>query len=311
MDNNVVKTLNLHRHFGKKEALAGLSINIDRHSITGLIGRNGSGKTTLLKIIAGRLDKTSGRVEVFGGQPMDNLPVLSRLVYTYHNMGYDTGYEFGNFSSISLKTILFAYNTMFPNFDPGFASKLMKYFDLNGKMKYKSLSQGMASIFNFLCALACRAELTMFDEPVLGMDVTVRKAAYEILLRDFAQHPRTFIVSSHLLSEIEGVLSDILLIEQGKAVLHSPIDNVRQSAYRIDGAHGAVQGFVTGRNAIAHSKNELSSFAVIYEPHTESTVIAAKAQGLTVSTVRAEDLCVYLTSQNKKEELECLWQKAN
>ena len=75
----------------------------------------------------------------------------------------------------------------------------------------------------------------MLDEPVLGMDVTVRKSAYEILLRDFAEHPRTFIISSHLLSEIEGLLSDILLIEKGKLVLHSPIDDVRQSAYRVDG----------------------------------------------------------------------------
>ena len=297
--NNVIRTTNLHKNYGKKEALAGLSINIAQHSITGLIGSNGSGKTTLMKIIAGILDKTSGEVEVFGGYPMDNLPILNRLVYTYHNMGYDP--------SLNLKTILFAYKTMFENFDPAFADKLMKYFELNGKMKYKSLSQGMGSVFNFLCAMSCRAELTMLDEPVLGMDVAFRKSAYEILLRDFAEHPRTFIISSHLLSEIEGVLSDILLIEQGKKVLHSPIDDVRQSAYRVDGSHEAVENFISDKKIIAHRKNELSGFAVIYEPHTEDIVQSAAAQGLTVSTVRAEDLCVYLTGRNKEDELECLW----
>jgi ABC-2 type transport system ATP-binding protein len=299
MTDNVIETIGLSKYFGKTEALSGLSVNIPEHSITGLIGRNGSGKTTFLKILAGILDKTSGDVKVFGGQPMDNLPVLNKLVYTYHNMAYDP--------NLNLKTILYAYKTMFAGFDHGFADKLMKYFELNGKMKYKHLSQGMGSIFNFLCALSCRADLTMFDEPVLGMDVTVRKSAYEILLRDFSEYPRTFIVSSHLLSELEGVLSDILLIEQGKLVLHSPIDDMRQSAYRIDGNHAAVENFFSGKKTIAQKKNEFSGFAVVYEPVTEKVMESAKAHGLSVSSVRAEDLCVYLTRQNKEEELECLW----
>jgi ABC-2 type transport system ATP-binding protein len=299
MDRNVVKTVNLNKRYGNTEALSGMSISIAEHSVTGLIGRNGSGKTTLLKILAGILDKTSGELTVFGDEPMDNLPVLSRLVYTYHNMAYD--------SNLSLRTLLFAYKTLFPNFDADFADKLMKYFEMNGKMKYKSLSQGMGSIFNFLCALSCRADLTMLDEPVLGMDVTIRKAAYEILLRDFTEHPRTFIISSHLLSEIEGVLSDILLIEQGKLVLHSSIDDVRQSAYRIDGNQQAIEEFIIGKKTIFQKKNEFSGFAIVHEPFTELVAEVAKARGLSVATVRAEDLCVYLTRRNKEDELECLW----
>ena len=110
-----------------------------------------------------------------------------------------------------------------------------------------------------------------------------------------------------MLSEIEGLLSDILLIEQGKLVLHSPIDDVRQSAYRIDGAESAVECFISGKDIITHKKTELTNFAVVYEPLTEKATDAAKAQGLTISPVRAEDLCVYLTRQNKEGELECLW----
>ena len=298
-DNNVIKTVKLTKHYGKIEALSDLTVNIAENSITGLIGRNGSGKTTLLKILAGILDKTSGEAAVFGGQPMDNLPVLNRLVYAYHNMVYQT--------NLKLRDILFAYKTMFPNFDPVFADKLMKYFELTGKMKYKSLSQGMGSMFNFLCALSCRAELTMLDEPVLGMDVTARKSAYEILLRDFSEHPRTFIISSHLLSEIEGMLTDILLIEQGTPVLHNSIDDVRQSAYRVDGGGTEIEKYTAGKKIIAQKTNELTNFAVIYEPLTEKAAESAKVQGLTVSAVRAEDLCVYLTRQNKEGELECLW----
>ena len=299
MTNIVVKTTGLCKSFGKTQALSELSASIAEHSITGLIGRNGSGKTTLMKILAGILDKTSGTAEIFGAAPMDNLSVLSRLVYTYHNMEYDR--------TLNLWTILSAYKTMFANFDSDFAYRLMNYFELNGKMKYKNLSQGMGSIFNFLCALSCRSDLTMLDEPVLGMDITVRKAAYEILLRDYSEHPRTFIISSHLLSEIEGVLSDILLIEQGRLVLHKPIDSLRQSAYRIDGEPSAVERYIAGKNIIAHKQSEVSCYAVVYEPISESVSESAKTQGLKISSVRAEDLCVYLTRRNKEDELECLW----
>ena len=295
---DIVKTVNLRKSYGKTEALTGLTVTIAENSVTGLIGRNGSGKTTLMKILAGQLDKTGGEASVLGGSPMDNLPVLNRLVYTCHNMPY---YD------ASLKTILSAYKTMFAGFDMPFAEKLTKYFELDGKMRYKTLSQGMASVFNFLCALSCRAELTMFDEPVLGMDVTVRKSAYEILLRDFTEHPRAFIVSSHLLSELEGVLSDILLIEKGALALHVPIDEARQSAYRVDGAESAIDAFTGGKRVIERKTAELTSFAVIYEPLTDLSADLAKTRGLTVSPVSAEDLCVYLTRQHKEDELECLW----
>lgn len=297
--NEIVKTTNLNKIYGKKHALSDMSVTITENSITGLIGRNGSGKTTLMRILAGKLDKTGGDVFVFGEQPMDNLAVLNKIVYTYHNVQYDP--------NLNLQTILFGYDAMFSKFDAPFANKMMRYFDLAGKMKYKSLSQGMASIFNFLCALSCRASLTMLDEPVLGMDITVRKSAYEILLRDFTEHPRTIIVSSHLLSEIESILSDILRIEQGRVVLNNSIDDIRQSAYRIDGTPSAIGGYAADKKVITQKKSELSSFAVIYERCTEAVVETAKKQGLTVSPVRPEELCVYLTQQNKEAELECLW----
>jgi ABC-2 type transport system ATP-binding protein len=299
MSNEVVRTVELTKRFGKTTALAGLSFSMAEHSITGLVGRNGSGKTTLLKILAGLLDKSGGEALVWGEKPLDNMPILNKLIYTYHNVNYD--------SSLRLNSILFAYQTMFPNFDADFAGKLMKYFELDGKKRYKHLSQGMASVFNFLCALSCRAELTMFDEPVLGMDVGVRKSVYAILLRDFSEHPRTFIISSHLLSEIEGVLSDILLIEKGQTVLHNSLDELRQSAYRIDGEEARIASFIADKRTIAKKCKGLASFAVIYEPYNDESGTKAMAQGLTVSPVRAEDLCVYLTRQDKEEEFECLW----
>jgi len=302
VNNVIINAAELTKTFGKKVAIDNLDLCISGDAIIGLIGKNGAGKTTLMKMIVGQLDVNSGLLEVFGGVPMDNLDVLENIVYTYHNMQYD--------KVLSLKAILENYDIMFRDFDLQFAMKLLDYFVLDPDLKFKNLSQGMASTFNFISGIACRAKLTMFDEPVLGMDVTVRKAVYEVLLREFSEHPRTFIVSSHLLSEIEGILSDIILIDDGKLALYENIDELRQKAYRVEGEKNAIDAFTYGKNII-YKRGGLSAETVVYEELTEAVSEEAKKQNLTVSAVRAEDLCIYLTVENKEGELECLWQKKN
>lgn len=303
MPDLIIKATNLTKNYGSKKAIDDFSVSIPADGIIGLIGRNGSGKTTFMKLCAGLLNKTGGTVEVFGKEPMDNLEVLSNLTYTYHDLRYE--------KPLKLLSILQNYAVMFQSFDMEFALKLLKYFDLRKEMKYRYLSQGMASTFNFICGLSCRVPLTMFDEPVLGMDITVRRAAYEVLLREYNEHPRTIIISSHLLSELEGVLSDILLIDKGRMILHENIDDLRQVAYRIQGDKNNLDGFCKDKKVIYYKNGDLNSTAVIHEKPDELTMQTAKAAGLQISSVRAEDLCIYLTRENKEGQLECLWQKTN
>jgi ABC-2 type transport system ATP-binding protein len=302
MSEFIIKADDLCKNYGKKAAIDSFTLNIPGGGIIGLIGRNGSGKTTFMKLCAGQLDVTAGELTVFDGVPMDNLDVLSDVVYSFHNIAYD--------KQLRLQAILSNYAVMYKEFDSEFAGKLLKYFDLLPKLKYKHLSQGMVSLFNFICGLSCRSKLTMFDEPVLGMDVTVRKAVYEVLLRDYAEHPRTIIISSHLLSELEGILSDILLIAEGKPVLFDNIDNLRQGAYRVEGEKAVVDAFSAGKQIIYY-KNGISCEAVIKETIDDASQSQAQQHGLRISNVRPEDLCVYLTRENKEGELECLWQKVN
>ena len=296
-----VNTDRLTKKYRDKQALDALTVSIADGGITGLIGRNGSGKTTFLKICAGLLDKTSGKAEIMGRDPMDDFETLSNLVYTYHDMKYE--------KSLRLKEIIGNYGMMFRDFDSVFAENLLRYFDLEPKLKYAQLSQGMASIFNFICGLACRSKLTIFDEPVLGMDITVRKSAYEVLLRDYSEYPRTIVISSHLLSEIEGVLTDILLIDEGRLVLHENIDDLRQISYMAEGGKERIDAFCEGRNVVFRKDMETGSSAVIYEKFDENASAAANAGGVRLSAVRPEDLCIYLTRENKEGELECLWKK--
>ncbi len=298
-----VSATNLSKVYGDNAALNNINLRLNSNELIGLIGTNGSGKTTFMKLIAGLLDKSSGEIKVFGEDPMDNLNVLENVVYTYHDLTLTP--------ELTLKSHLKSYNAMYPNFDMDFATNLMNLFHLKATSKYKNLSQGMMSLFNFICGLSTRAELTMLDEPILGMDVTVRKSAYEILLRDYIEHPRTIIISSHILSEVEDILSEMIIINKGEVLLYDNIDNIRDYAYRVDGSANELAEFTRNKNIIYKSTSQIRSFMIVKDQITENTESEAKSHGLTVSRIRPEELYVYLAGNDYEEGMECLWTTNN
>jgi len=298
-----VITNQLTMSYGKKQAIKNLSIKINENQLIGLIGRNGSGKTTLLKLCAGLLQPNIGEIEVFSQNPVNNLTVLQDVIYSYINVPHK--------SNLTLGQIIEDFHTFYPHFDSDFAYRLLEAFSFKRHFKYRSLSQGMTSVFNFICAIATRAKLTLLDEPVLGMDITVRNKVYEILLRDYMEHPRTIIISSHILSELEDILSEFLIIDSGELVLYQPQEDIHNMAYRVDGSKEAIVTFLEGRPVLYEEHKVTGSYAIIEEPFNEAAEIDSKKLNLSVSKVGPEDLYIYKTTHGKELNLDCLWEEQN
>lgn len=297
----VIEAKQVRLKYGKKTALNNISIDLGENQLIGLIGRNGCGKTTFMKLCAGLLEPTDGEIFVLNETPINNIDVLKEVIYSYPNIPHNP--------SNTLQRIFNYFSMFYPRFDQVFALKLLDVFSLKSSMKYKSLSQGMESIFNFICALSTRAKVTMFDEPVLGMDVTVRKKVYEILLRDYMEYPRTIIVSSHMLSELEDILSEILLLDQGTIIFYKDLEEVNSMAYRIDGSEEAVKAFAEKRDVLYEDHKTIGSFAIIEGQYDHIATKEGKDRNLIISKVRPEDLCIYKTIHGGKEDFECLWEK--
>ncbi|WHY01294.1 ATP-binding cassette domain-containing protein [Neobacillus sp. DY30] len=289
---NIIECKRLTKVYGGAKALNNLSFEIKENKITGLIGRNGAGKTTLLKIIAGYFRETSGEVKVFSEKPFNNLLVSANVIYINDQMNFPT--------ALSLKEILNISSTFYENWNHELADRLFDYFSFQHNQQYNNLSKGMKSTFNTIVGLSARCALTMFDEPTTGMDAAVRKDFYRALLKDYIDFPRTILLSSHHLNEIEDLLEDVLLIKDGKELLHIEMEDLKAYAIGVQGLTTAVEEWVKNRELL-HSKNIGLDrmYAVVKHHDAESYTERAKAPGLEITPVSSSDLCVYLTSNTK------------
>jgi ABC-2 type transport system ATP-binding protein len=278
--------------YGKKKALDNLSFSLGENKITGLIGRNGAGKTTMLKIAAGFMRESSGEVRVFGENPFNNLTVSANMIMIDNDMNLP--------AALDLEELLESAADFYHNWDMKLARNLFDYFGLDSKQNHDGLSKGMKNTFNAIIGLAARCPLTIFDEPTNGMDAGVRKDFYRALLKDYIANPRTIIISSHHLNEVEDILEDILLLKDGKQFLHMPIEELREYAVVVSGKEEAIKNWLRGHEVFHKSTTEFGRiYAVIRNDLSDDQIASAMKNNLEFSTISNEDLCLYLTSQEK------------
>jgi ABC-2 type transport system ATP-binding protein len=285
----VIECTGLTKTYLGKDVLHNLTFSIEENTITGLIGRNGAGKTTLLKILAGFIQETTGKVRVFDEGPFNSLIVSNNSIFVDDQMSFPP--------ALQLQDILEVAGTFYPNWDMKLAKGLAKYFDFNLKSYHNRLSKGKTSTFNSIIGLAARCPLTILDEPTTGMDEAVRKDFYRALLKDYLAHPRTIIISSHHLNEIEDLLEDVLLIKGGKKHLHLPISELKEWAIGVKGPTEKVLEVTKGEELIYENRIGVGTMYAVVK--NNFSTLTMEKEGLELTPVRTSDLCVYLTNDSK------------
>jgi len=228
----VIEVSDLTKRYRDTLALDGVNLTLAENTIYGLLGRNGAGKTTLMSILTAQNFATSGRVRVFGQDPFENPAVLSRMCFVRESQKYP--------DDATPRHALRMARLFFPRWDQDLADELVDQFQLPMKRTIKKLSRGQLSMVGVIIGLASRAELTFFDEPYLGLDATARQIFYDRLLADYAEHPRTVVLSSHLIDEVANLIERVILIDRGAILLDDDTDAVRDRATTIVGDAAAV-----------------------------------------------------------------------
>jgi len=286
----VIECEGLTKKRRKLKSLDNLSFSIKENTITGLIGRNGAGKTTLMKILAGYWYESSGSVKVFDQRPFQNLFVSANAIYVDDEMRFS--------NRLTLSDILKEAARFYPNWDEKLAKRLFNYFSFHPNQIHLHLSKGKKSTFNMIIGLASKCALTMFDEPTTGMDTAVRKDFYRALLKDYLAHPRTILISSHHLEEVEDLLEDVLLLDQGEKYFHLTMEELKEYAVGLSGRTEIMMQWTANKEVIHYKQiGKDTTYAVIKKSYLP--LQQAKELEIDVMPVSPSDLCVYLTSKEK------------
>ena len=232
----------LTHRYGKNVALDDISLTLPAGRVYGLLGRNGAGKTTMLNVLSATLFPQKGQALVFGKPVFERPEALKRLCVVREKTAYP--------KNLKVRDALFACEGLYPNWDGDYARQLLERFELSEKKRFRQLSRGMESSLGLVIGLAARADLTIFDEPSLGLDAVARERFYEALLHDVAAHPRTMVVSTHLIDEVANVIEHVVIVDKGRVLLSRGVDELRQGAVVVTGAPEAVRAATAGRELL-------------------------------------------------------------
>ena len=242
MNAEILKAEGLCKAYGSKQVLQNLDLTIQPGKIYGLIGRNGAGKTTLLGILTAQNTKDAGEV-TYGGQPVwENQAVLSQICFSRELQAT----QFGGQNNLKVRDYLRSAAIFCPNWDQEYAGRLLSEFHLEPKKKICQLSKGQMSMVTILVALASRAPLTILDEPAAGLDVVMRERFYQLLLDDFAETGRTFLVSTHIIEEAASVFEQVIILDQGRILENSPTDELIDQFRYVSGREDEVDRVCAG-----------------------------------------------------------------
>ena len=264
MKSQVIKARNIVKNYKSSQALSGLNLDVYSGQIVGLIGPNGAGKSTFLQAVLG-LVSTEGALEVLGLSPKVDRHKLLKRVCSITDVAVMPKW-------MTVQQVLHYVSGVHPKFDVSKANKILASTDIKSASKIRALSRGMVVQLHLAIVMAIDAELLVLDEPTLGLDLAYRKEFYSQLIEDYFDGNKTIIISTHQVEEIEGVLSDVVFLNHGRAVLTESVDSLNQKFLELR-PHSDHLERAKAMNPI-YTKTELGRPVFLYE-NTEKDKLSA------------------------------------
>ena len=233
---------NIVKAYGGKEVLQDVTLDLQPGKIYGLIGRNGAGKTTLLSILSAQNPATRGTVTLDGEPVWENRKSLAKICFSRElNANGESG-----MAAMKAKEYLRIASTYYEDWDKALEERLVKLFDLNLKKRFGKMNKGMLSMVTIIVALCSKAPYTFLDEPVAGLDVVAREQFYKLLLEEYSNSGRTFVVSTHIIEEAADVLEEVIILHEGKILIETDTQVFVDSAVHVSGKIEEVDAATAG-----------------------------------------------------------------
>lgn len=235
---------NLTRKFGDTTALNGVNLCLDEPKIYGLLGRNGAGKTTLLRLITNYIQPTEGSITLDEQNVWENEKAQHQIFLVT-----ETSY----FAEMNANNLIQLMSEIYPSFDKQQCLDYAKRFELDLNKKYTALSTGYKSVLRALLSLSVHTPFLFLDEPTLGMDAFHRELFYKLLIESYSESPSCILLSTHLISEVEGLLENVIILDHGKVLIDESSEQLLAQGYCVSGRISDVDDYCSGKNVIGSS----------------------------------------------------------
>lgn len=213
---SLVEFKNVYKSFDEKEVLKDVSFKIEKNRIIGLLGKNGMGKTTIIKLINDLLTPTKGEVLINGEKPgVESKKIISFLPErTYLD------------KSMTVLEVFEYFRKFYDNFDVDKAKALLKDLNLSETDRLSKMSKGMLEKLQLILVMSREADLYILDEPLGGVDPATRDYILDTILSNFKEGA-SILISTHLISDIERILDEVIFINNGEIILTGSADELR------------------------------------------------------------------------------------
>ena len=220
---NIINVIGLNKSYGKKVVLDNISFEIEEGSIVGLLGPNGCGKTTLIKILTGLIKDHTGTVKIANEEPG---------AYTKSLVAFlpDTSY-LPDWMKPADAIQYFA--DFYEDFDKDKAVRMVTDFGLDPHQRFKTMSKGQQEKLSLILVMCRSAKLYILDEPLGGLDPAARGAILDLIMNNYAKDAAV-LLSTHLINDVERIFDRVLMISQGKVVVNSHINEIKEKGQSVE-----------------------------------------------------------------------------
>ncbi|MGN0097159.1 MAG: ATP-binding cassette domain-containing protein [Corynebacterium sp.] len=286
----------VQKRYGTSVVLTDVTCELPQGRVHGLVGPNGAGKTTLLRALAGQIP-VEGEVRL-GGEPVrDNQPVLDRIILA----GADVPYP----GQMKVRTLLDLAAARWGTWDSAYARRLQHIFRLDLEARFDALSRGQKTLVGVVMGLAARSEVTLLDEPYLGLDVQNRDILYRELLDEIdrdTEGARTFIISTHQVEDASLLLDSVIFIDEGRITEVIDVDDLVSSTVVATGTTSAVEELLADMTcSVLRDESVAGSRRVVLGLGSDTSEVFRSADGLDVQ-IRNADLPETVLVRGRRHE---------
>lgn len=278
-----------------EEILSDINANFTPGKIYGLLGRNGAGKTTLISLIASYRKVDQGSITLDGKTIYENDEMMQHVNFIYNTKEASTETD-------QVKEYVESHAMFRNDFDQDYAYELLKKFKIDDSKSFNDLSQGQQAAVNATLGLALLSKVTIFDEVTNGMDAPTRELFYEEVLETEDRENRIIILSTHIISEMEHLFDEIVMMHNGKILLQEPTNDLLEKGFTVAGKAEKVRDFTLNKNVIKVKFLGALQIDTVIGYLSPEEMAYAEDNHLDISRLALQELFISLTNDDKGQE---------